>query len=104
MRNNHRSLVPSISDPVPILQPPTATVSEYAKKIEILANDLANGSAMTPEINGAGKEFSFYFLHSSPRRLAGEKKFHSYNHKTTIWVSHEYYLNPEFFKILSRAF
>ena len=62
VRNNHRSLVPSISDPVPILQPPTATVSEYAKKIEILANDLANGSAMTPEMNGAGKEFSFYFL------------------------------------------
>ena len=62
MRNNHRPLVPSISDPVPILQPPTATVSEYAKKIEILANDLANGSAMTPEINNAGKEFSVYFL------------------------------------------
>ena len=55
MRNNHRPLVPSISDPVPILQPPTATVSEYAKKIEILANDLANGSAMTPEINDAGQ-------------------------------------------------
>ena len=46
-----------------------------------------------------------YFLpHSSPRRLAGEKKSTSYNHKTTIWVSHEYYLNPEFHKILSRAF
>ena len=42
--------------------------------------------------------------HSSPRRLAGEKKCLSYNHKTTIWVSHEYYLNPEFHKILSRAF
>ena len=42
--------------------------------------------------------------HSSPRRLAGEKKSSSYNHKTTIWVSHEYYLNPEFHKILSRAF
>ena len=42
--------------------------------------------------------------HSSPRRLAGEKKILSYNHKTTIWVSHEYYLNPEFHKILSRAF
>ena len=42
--------------------------------------------------------------HSSPRRLAGEKKSYSYNHKTTIWVSHEYYLNPKFFKILSRAF
>ena len=32
------------------------------------------------------------------------KKSYSYNHKTTIWVSHEYYLNPEFHKILSRAF
>ena len=42
--------------------------------------------------------------HSSPRRLAGEKKSNSYNHKTTIWVSHEYYLNPEFHKILSGAF
>ena len=48
--------------------------------------------------------YQVYILHSSPRRLAGEKKFHSYNHKTTIWVSHEYYLNPEFHKILSRAF
>ena len=37
--------------------------------------------------------------HSSPRRLAGEKKCDSYNHKTTIWVCHEYYLNPEFHKI-----
>ena len=45
-----------------------------------------------------------YLSHSSPRRLAGEKKSNSYNHKTTIWVSHEYYLNPEFHKILSRAF
>ena len=36
--------------------------------------------------------------------LPGEKKSYSYNHKTTIWVSHEYYLNPEFHKILSRAF
>jgi hypothetical protein len=44
------------------------------------------------------------FLHSSPRRLAGEKKSTSYNHKTTMWVSHEYYLNPEFHKILSGAF
>ena len=42
--------------------------------------------------------------HSPLRRLAGEKKRKSYNHKTTIWVSHEYYLNPEFYKILSRAF
>ena len=37
--------------------------------------------------------------HSSPRRLAGEKKCASYNHKTTIWVSHEYYSVPEFLKI-----
>ena len=43
-------------------------------------------------------------IHSSPRRLVEEKKSTSYNHKTTIWVSHEYYLNPEFHKILSRAF
>ena len=42
--------------------------------------------------------------HSSPRRLAGGKKSNSYNHKTTIWVSHEYYLNPEFHKILLRPF
>ena len=33
-----------------------------------------------------------------------EKKNTSYNHKTTIWVSNEYYLNPEFHKILWRAF
>ena len=44
------------------------------------------------------------YIHSSPRQLAGEKKSYSYNHKTTIWVSHEYYLNPEFHKILSIAF
>ena len=43
-------------------------------------------------------------IHSSPRRLAGEKKCCSYNHKTTIWVSHEYYLNPELKKISARAF
>ena len=42
--------------------------------------------------------------HSSPRRLAGEKKSNSCNHKTKIWVSHEHYLNPEFHKILSGAF
>lgn len=47
MRNSHRALVPSISDPVPIMQPPTATVSEYARRIEILAHDLANGVAVT---------------------------------------------------------
>ena len=28
----------------------------------------------------------------------------SYNHKITIWVSHEDYLNPKLHKILSRAF
>ena len=33
-----------------------------------------------------------------------KKKSSSYNHKTTIWVSHEYYLNPEFHKIPARAF
>ena len=59
--NPHRPLVPSISDPVPILQPPTATVSEYARKIEILANDLANGSAMTPETN-AGQQIILDFF------------------------------------------
>ena len=47
---------------------------------------------------------SYTVKHSSPGRLAGEKKSSSYNHKTTIWVSHEYYLNPEFHEILSRAF
>ena len=41
---------------------------------------------------------------SSPRRLAGEKKSSSYNHKTIIWVSHEYYLIPEFHIIPARAF
>ena len=46
----------------------------------------------------------FHISKRSPRRLAGEKEFASYNHKTTIWVSHEYYLNPEFHKILWRAF
>ena len=33
-----------------------------------------------------------------------KKESYSYNHKTTIWISHEYYLNPEFHKILSRVF
>ena len=53
--------------------------------------------------------FSSLFL---PRRtrahvrclLGWRKKSTSYNHKTTIWVSHECYLNPEIHKILSRAF
>ena len=56
-------------------------------------------------IRDAGSFFIYFFFlspeveHSSPRRLAGEKKCASYNHKTTIWVCHEYYLNPEFLKI-----
>ena len=45
-----------------------------------------------------------FVFHSSPRRLDGEKKSYSYNHKTIIWVSHENYLNPDFHKILTRAF
>ena len=40
----------------------------------------------------------------SPQFPSEKKKSTSYNQKTTIWVSHEYYLNPEFHKILSRAF
>ena len=43
-------------------------------------------------------------IHSSPLWLPGEKKCANYNHKTTIWVPHEYYLNPKSFKILLRAF
>ena len=58
----------------------------------------SKGMQKTPEFDAK------YDPHSSPRRLAEEKKSYSYNHKTTIWVSHEYYLNPEFHKILSRAF
>ena len=61
--------------------------------------DLADG---TGELTVICREQ--FIFHSSPRRLAGEKKSYSYNHKTTIWVSHEYYLNPEFHKILSGAF
>ena len=58
--HQHKALAPSISDPVPILQPPTATVSEYARRIEILASDLANGSAIensnrsSPSSSGTG--------------------------------------------------
>ena len=62
---------------------------------------------MRPKLNLKSKSqmpLSHKHVHSSPWRLAGEKKSYSYNHKTTIWVSHEYYLNPEFHKILSRAF
>ena len=36
--------------------------------------------------------------------VVGWRKSTSYIHKTTIWVFHEYYLNPEFHKILSRSF
>ena len=39
-----------------------------------------------------------------PSAIGWRKKSTSYNHETTIWVSHEYYLNPEFHKILWRAF
>ena len=41
--------------------------------------------------------------HSSPRRLPGGKN-DSYNHKTTIWISHQYYLDPGFHRILWIAF
>ena len=44
-----------------------------------------------------------YYKTQFPRRLSGEKKSYSYNQKTTIRVSHNYF-NPEFHKILSRAF
>ena len=50
-RKNHLPLGPSISDPVPILQPPTASVSDYARRIELLAQDLSNGSALTKNNN-----------------------------------------------------
>jgi hypothetical protein len=46
-------------------------------------------------------------FHSTPQfpsAIGWRKKNTSYNHKTTIWVSHEYYLNPEFHKILWSAF
>ena len=39
-----------------------------------------------------------------PSAIGWREKSASYNHKTTIWVSHDYYLNPEFHKILSKAF
>ena len=49
-------------------------------------------------------EYMRITMRSSPQRLAGEKKSISYNHRTTIWSFHEYYLNHEFHKILWRAF
>ena len=39
-----------------------------------------------------------------PSAIGWRKKSYSSNHKTTIWVSHEYYLNPEFQKIPARTF
>ena len=39
-----------------------------------------------------------------PSAIGWRKKSLSYNHKTTIWVSHDCYLNPAFHKILWRAF
>ena len=39
-----------------------------------------------------------------PSAIGWRKKSNSYNHKTTIWVSHEYYWNLEFHKILWRVF
>ena len=55
----HPPLAASISDPVPILQPPTATVSEYARRIEILAHDLSNGNSETQQNSPASS--SGYF-------------------------------------------
>ena len=63
-----------------------------------------DGFARILEKKGGGLLCTRLYMHSSPRWLAGEKKCASYNHKTTIWVCHEYYLNPEFLKIWSRAF
>ena len=64
-QRQHPPLAPSISDPVPILQPPTATVSEYARRIEILANDLSNGTnvenANTGVENNSPPSSSGYF-------------------------------------------
>ena len=41
---------------MPILQPPTATVSEYARRIEILANDLSNGTNVETEVTTGNNE------------------------------------------------
>ena len=54
---NHLPLGPSISDPVPILQPPTASVSDYARRIELLAQDLSNGSALTKNNNNNNSRY-----------------------------------------------
>ena len=45
-----------------------------------------------------------YYQSQLPSAIGWRKKSNSYNQKTTIWVSHEYYLNPEFHKIIWRAF
>ena len=49
---------PTVSDPVPILQPPTASVSDYARRIELLAQDLSNGSALKPNANASRRSAS----------------------------------------------
>ena len=51
----HLPLGPTVSDPVPILQPPTASVSDYARKIELLAQDLSNGSALKNNENKSNR-------------------------------------------------
>ena len=55
----HPPLAVSISDPVPILQPPTATVSEYARRIEILAHDLSNGNS-EPQQNSPASSSGYF--------------------------------------------
>ena len=58
----------------------------YSKSGEPLKNN------RTIELNSERKfhqnNIHYLLSHSSPRRLAGEKKSDSYNHKTTIWVCH----------------
>ena len=65
---NHLPLGPSISDPVPILQPPTASVSDYARRIELLAQDLSNGSALTKN-NNNNPRYVKYTLPSTVRNF-----------------------------------
>ena len=65
---NHLPLGPSISDPVPILQPPTASVSDYARRIELLAQDLSNGSALTKN-NNNNPRYVKYALPSTVRNV-----------------------------------
>ena len=82
-------------------------IPQYATwKIESLSycKITVNCQQTTNESKHLKKQIIGKAIHSSPRWLAGEKKSYSYNHKTTIWVSHEYYLNSEFHKILWRAF